>query len=525
MSGIRIRLDVVRRLASHAAVLLLAAGMLLLGGCAQLPSLKDRSPSFALQDTQDTALGKAFTPLVLQHPGKSGIIALANGPAAFAARLWLADMAQRSLDVQYYIWHDDVAGTMLFEALHRAAERGVRVRLLLDDNNAGDLDSVLAMLAAQPNIQVRLFNPFVHRHWRFLDYLTDFARLNRRMHNKSFTADNQATIIGGRNIGDEYFGAGQDFLFVDLDVMAIGPVVKAVSRDFDRYWASASAYPAGRILPRVSPAAIAALSAHAAQVRREPVGRAYAQTLARMPLREQLRDKHPPFEWAVTHMISDDPAKGLGLAPDSELLPAKLDRILGTPKHEMQIVSPYFVPTAAGTRYLSGLARKGIKVTVLTNSLEATDVAVVHAGYAKWRKPLLKAGVTLYEMKRQFSGPQPKGRNITGSSVSSLHAKTISVDRSRIFIGSFNLDPRSARLNTEMGFVIDSADMARAIPEALGGSVLVRAYRVRLSPQGKLQWIEHRGKKIIVYDTEPGTSFWLRLGVSVLSALPIDWML
>lgn len=497
----------------------------MLAGCAQLPSLQGRRQSTALQHTQDTVLGRAFTPLVRQHPGKSGVIALAAGPAAFATRLWLVRTAQRSLDVQSYIWHDDVAGTLLFDAVRRAAQRGVRVRLLLDDNEAGDLDGVLAALAAQPNIQVRLFNPFLHRHWRFLDYVTDFQRLNRRMHNKSFTADNQATIIGGRNIGDEYFGGGQDFLFVDLDVMAIGPVVKTVSHDFDRYWSSASAYPVGCILPPAGPGAIAALESHAAQARSEPVGQAYLKTLARLRLPEQLRDHRAPFEWAVTHMVSDDPAKGLGQAPPNELMAAKLERILGTPKHEMQLVSPYFVPTAAGARYFEDLARRGVKVTILTNSLEATDVAVVHAGYAKWRKPLLRAGVRLFEMKREFSTPQPRYRNLTGRSASSLHAKTISVDRSRIFIGSFNFDPRSATLNTEMGFVIDSADMARAIPEALGGSVLVRAYRVRLSPQGKLQWVEHKGKKIVVYDTEPGTSFWLRLGVDTLSALPIDWML
>lgn len=510
------------RAARRSACLLLAA---LLAGCAQLPSLQGRSQSTALQHTQDTALGRAFTPLVRRHPGKSGVIALADGPAAFATRLWLTRMAQRSLDVQYYIWHDDIAGVMLFDALRRAAQRGVRVRLLLDDNDAGNLDGILAALAAQPGIQVRLFNPFVHRHWRFLDYLTDFRRLNRRMHNKSFTADNQATIIGGRNIGDEYFGGGQDFLFVDLDVMAIGPVVRAVSHDFDRYWASASAYPVGRILPAAVPGAAAALAAHAAQARSEPEGQAYLRTLAHLRLPEQLRGGHAPFEWAVTHMISDNPAKGLGQAPASEMLPAKLDQILGRPKHEMQVVSAYFVPTANGARYFEDLARKGVHVTVLTNSLEATDVAVVHAGYAKWRKPLLRAGVKLFEMKREFSAPQPRYRNLAGRSASSLHAKTISIDRSRIFIGSFNLDPRSAKLNTEMGFVIDSADMARAIPKALGGSVLVRAYQVRLSPQGKLQWVEHKGKKIIVYDTEPGTSFWLRLGVATLSALPIDWML
>lgn len=498
--------------------------VLLLAGCAQLPSLKGRSQSVAIQDTADTSLGALLEPLVLAHPGKSGVIPLANGPRALATRIFLANAAQRSLDVQYYIWHNDIAGTLLFEALGRAARRGVRVRLLLDDNNR-DIDGILRALDAQPNIEVRLFNPFMHRKWRVLDYLADFPRLNRRMHNKSFTSDNQVTIVGGRNIGDEYFGAGQDFLFVDLDVLAVGPVVKAVSKDFDRYWASGSSYPADRILPKVNPASIPELSAAATAAQQEPVGHAYEQTLAALPFRKQLREGHPPFVWATTHMVSDDPAKGLGLATDNELLSKRLERIFGSPEHELQIVSPYFVPTSTGVRYLAALAKNGVKITILTNSLEATDVAIVHAGYAKRRKPLLRAGIALFEMKRLEPGRSSRKRNLTGSSGSSLHAKTISIDHSRIFIGSFNFDPRSARLNTEMGFVIDSPQMARAIPEAIGGNVLSRAYEVRLNPAGELRWLEHKDGKVIVYDTDPGTGFWLRFGVSVLSELPIDWLL
>lgn len=206
-------------------------------GCARLPPLDARTPSRAFTDTADTSLGRAIAPMVEAHPGKSGIVALTDDLDAFAVRVLLAQAAERSLDVQYYIWQQDLSGTLLLEALHRAADRGVRVRLLLDDNNTRGLDKLLAALDAHPNIEVRLFNPFLHRRWRALGYLSDFARLNRRMHNKSFTADGQVTIIGGRNIGDEYFGAG-DFLFADLDVLAIGPVAADVAQDFDRYWNS-----------------------------------------------------------------------------------------------------------------------------------------------------------------------------------------------------------------------------------------------------------------------------------------------
>ncbi|MEP6558105.1 MAG: phospholipase D-like domain-containing protein, partial [Burkholderiales bacterium] len=206
-----------------------AAFTLLLTACSSLPPLDGRSVSTALQDTADTALGQAIQPRVQAHPAESGIHLLDDSNDAFAARMLLAHRAERSLDVQYYIWHDDLTGTLLFEALHQAAERGVRVRLLLDDNNTSGLDGLLAALDSHPNIEVRLFNPFAVRSPRAIGYLTDFFRLNRRMHNKSFTADNQVTIVGGRNIGDEYFGAGTGTLFADLDVMAIGPVVAAVS--------------------------------------------------------------------------------------------------------------------------------------------------------------------------------------------------------------------------------------------------------------------------------------------------------
>jgi putative cardiolipin synthase len=497
----------------------------LLPGCGTLPSLEGRIHSVALEHTADTRLGRAVLPLARAHPGTSGVVPLADGRDAFAARALLADAAERTLDVQYYIWHADMSGTLLFEALHRAADRGVRVRLLLDDNNTGGLDGVLAALDAHPNIEVRLFNPFPSRRWRYLGYLADFARLNRRMHNKSFTADNQATIIGGRNVGDEYFGAGDNVLFVDLDVLAIGPVVNDVSRDFDRYWASGSSYPVDRLLPPASPAAIAGLAAAASSIERDPAATAYVRAIARLPFVRALLAGGLRLEWAVTRMVSDDPAKGLGRAATESKLPQRLRATLGAPECEVELVSPYFVPTAAGVESFTALARQGVRITVLTNSLQATDVVAVHAGYAKRRRPLLEAGVILFEMKRTSSRPAAEDHRLTGSSASSLHAKTFSVDRARIFIGSFNFDPRSARLNTEMGFVIDSPAMARMLADAFADEIPKRAYEVRLSHTGALQWVEREDGRRIVHDREPGAGFWLRALVSLMSVLPIEWLL
>src|SRR3989449_8152988 len=355
---------------------------------------------------RETRLRTSCGRMVEAHPGQSGVFALQEGLDAFAARVLLAGAAEHTLDVQYYIWHHDMSGTLLLEALHRAADRGVRVRLLLDDNNTTGLDPWIAALDAHPNIEVRLFNPFKHRRWRVLDYLVDFARVNRRMHNKSFTADGQATIIGGRNVGDEYFDAGQGGApwFVDLDVLAIGPVVSDVSRDFERYWASASSVPAARVLPRATAAAIAGVAADAARAELHPDAAAYREALARSSFVRDLLAHRLTFDWAGTQMLSDDPAKGLGRAPEDALLWHRLEEILRAPMRELRLVSPYFVPGSAGVEALAVIARQGVKVAVLTNALEATDVAVVHAGYAKRRKSLLAAGITLLGLKRGASG-------------------------------------------------------------------------------------------------------------------------
>ena len=464
------------------------------------------------------------------HPGLSGIVALPDGHDAFAARALLADAAERTLDVRYYIWHNDMSGTLLFAALRRAADRGVRVRLLLDDNNTAGLDTVLAALEAHPNIDVRLFNPFRARRWRLLGYLTDFKRLNRRMHNKSFTADNHATIVGGRNVGDEYFDAGRAPWFVDLDVLAIGPVVDAVSRDFERYWASASATPVARVLPGATAASLTAVAADAARVERDPAAAAYVAALARSPLVGDLLAHRLNFEWSPTQMVSDDPAKGLGRAPEEALLWHRLKTSIGAPVRELRLVSPYFVPGSAGVDALAAIARQGVRVEVLTNALEATDVAVVHSGYAKRRKALLGAGVSLLELKRGSPGSAPKhrkwtGRSGSGSSASSLHAKTFCVDRSRVFVGSFNFDPRSARLNTEMGFVIDSPGLGEAVTKWFAEEVPTRAYRVSLGDTGRLRWIDRHDGVEVVREEEPGTSAWRRFAVALLSVLPIEWLL
>ena len=497
-----------------------------LTACSGLPSLAGRPESQALRHTEDTRLGRAVASVIGDRRDVAGIHTLGEGRAAFASRVLLADTAERSLDVQYYIWHDDMSGTLMLDALVRAAQRGVRVRLLLDDNGVAGLDETLAVLDADPNIEVRLFNPFQLRRFRSLNYLTDFSRLNRRMHNKSMTADNQATIIGGRNIADEYFDVSDTMSFADLDVMAIGPVVQEVSADFDRYWASQSAYPVRGLLPDATGDAARRWAERVAAVRASPEAARYRQALEESQFVRELTTNSLRFEWAATRMISDDPAKGLGQADDARMMPTLLRETLGKPTRDLTLVSSYFVPTATGVTAFGNMAKDGVAVTILTNSLEATDVAVVHAGYAKHRKTLLEHGVHLYEMKRNSPDSRGGGSNsLMGSSASSLHAKTFSVDGQRVFIGSYNFDPRSAKLNTEMGFVIDSPAMAQNMARVLAERMPAAAYTVTLSPDGDLRWLEQTDAGLRVHDSEPGTNFLQRMGIRALSLLPIEWLL
>ena len=498
-----------------------------LAGCA-LPTLEGRTASVAVPaaETADTPLGRAVAERTAEHPGENGVAMLANPRESFAARAVLARAAERTLDVQYYIWHHDTTGTLLMEALREAADRGVRVRLLLDDNGIGDMDDALAALDAHENVEVRIFNPFPIRRFKRAAYVWDFGRLNRRMHNKSFTADSQASVVGGRNVGDEYFGATAGILKSDLDIMLVGPVVDEVSSEFDRYWASDSAYPAGRLLEELGAEERAAELEVIRSVVDAPEARTYLEAVANTPLLEAIRQDALGFVWADVRMVIDDPAKGLGGQEGEALLVGQLDEVLESPSESVVLVSPYFVPGEKGTEAFASLAERGIEVSVLTNALEATDVVAVHAGYAERREDLLEAGVRLYEMQRSSADTKrDAGAGPFGSSASSLHAKTFAVDGERAFVGSFNLDPRSVQLNTEMGFVIDSPVLARQIERAFDDGIPERAYEVHLDDDGSLYWLDRRGDEVVRLDDEPETGWFKQAAVTVLGWLPIEWML
>jgi len=521
-SGVSENLQMTRAAASLVIVLMVFAA-----GCVSVPSLDGRVASRALDDTADTRLGRAVAERSTSHPGQAGIYALGDAREAFAARALLASSADRSLDVQYYIWNDDETGYLLFEALWQAAERGVRVRLLLDDNNTSGLDSILAALDAHPNIEVRLYNPLFHRRVRAINYVASFSRVNRRMHNKSFTADNQVTIVGGRNVGNEYFDSGDGVWLKDLDVIAVGPVVRDVSTAFDQYWNSESAYPAALLLNAAGKADKAALLNKFAEIRASDKSEVYLDSLRDTPLVQSLLEGSLPMEWTAAQLFCDDPAKTIDPEANREslLLPTLL-RSMQPPQQSFDLVSPYFVPGKEGAAAIAALASRGVKVRILTNSLSATDVAAVHAGYAKRRTGLLHAQVKLYELKPTIVADKRREKSSRGSSSASLHAKTFAVDGERVFVGSFNFDKRSAYLNTELGLLLESTALARRLSATLDEALPQVAYEVKLAADGKdVEWIDASGAQPDQFSSEPNSSALRRGMVSFLSILPIEWLL
>ena len=512
------------RLLSHLIVLLAVA----VSGCASLPPPTGRTETTAFTDTGETLLGRAVAPLIAANPGKTGVHPLFDPRDAFAARVVFAGAAQKSLDLQYYIWHGDTVGNLMFEALWRAADRGVRVRLLLDDHNTAGQDRTIAALDGHPNIEVRLYNPLAHRGVRALDFVTDFTRVNRRMHNKSFTADNQVAVVGGRNIGNEYFGAGSGVVFADLDVAVIGAVVAEVSREFDLYWNSPSAYPAASFVGTAVADAVRDLQAKFGETRSSREAAAYLEAVARSPLVARLLERKVAFEWTGAKVYHDDPAKTLDADERrDDLLFPKLLEAMGRPQTRLDLVSPYFVPGDGGAALLVAAAGRGVEVRILTNSLASSDEGAVHAGYAKRRADLLRAGVRLYELKPTAAmEARAKQDGLESKGPAGLHAKTFAVDGKRIFVGSFNMDPRSLHLNTEMGVVLDSPVLARALGDNFDKAIPDVAYEVRLDSDGRnLHWIERTAQGEVRHDTEPATTAWQRMGVEVLSILPIEWLL
>lgn len=495
-------------------------------------------PLSSADDTTNTIVGNtdlvaSISEQSIIRPDLSGYHPIVTGANAFASRSILTDMATRNIDAQYYIWHDDQAGQLLLKDLWDAAERGVIVRLLIDDfNSSSDLDQQLLRFASHPNTAVRMVNPMMHRKFRGMNFITGLPRINRRMHNKSMTFDKQITIIGGRNIGDEYLSNNQNSQFADLDVLLIGKVVADIDNSFSSYWSAPTAYDIETLvtLDKGSTAdfveGLDKLRDNEKNDTRTSLS-VYKAAIEDSSIDTDLINKRIPFRWADMQFLSDDVGKLTKSVPVDTNLVHQLRTLLGRPSKELTIISSYFVPTKDGVDTLVELAKSGINIKILTNSFDATDVTAVHSGYSQWRPKMLRAGIKIYELKSTASEEDRDNKlwRARSQSSTSLHAKTFAVDDHQVFIGSYNVDPRSANINTEMGVIINDDELARQLHEALSDDLLSQAYEVKLTESNQLQWHTMESGEMIIYNEEPrvGLSdhFWLR----IMSWLPIDWLL
>jgi cardiolipin synthase C len=509
----------------HACV---AALLALLLGCSTVRVDMPRPASHALPPGVETSLGRAYAAPFPATGATSGVRLLVSGTDAFVARAALAEAAQRTLDLQYYVVAPDATATLLLYRALLAAQRGVRVRLLLDDIGAAGRDSDLAALAAHPNVQIRIFNPFLRRGGlgisRLFEFIGDSARLNRRMHNKLWIADNAVAVIGGRNLGDAYFAAQGEGDFADLDVLAAGPVVAQASTSFDDYWNSEWAVPIGAFVD-TSPArsdwddALAAFAAHAARFRDTQ----YAHGLRASDFGRAVLEGRLALIAAPAGAVYDPPGKLDASTPAAETgrIFAALRPRVESAQHELILVSPYFIPSSRGIAMLCALVQRGVAVRVLTNSLASTDVPAVHSGYARYRPRLLACGVQMHE----FQPAAGRGlRARTGlSSGASLHAKAILVDRQHAVIGSMNLDPRSRLSNTEIAVTIDSAELGAQLGALFDEATAPgQAYRVALSEPGNaesdLVWHGGEAGAPVRHADEPNASWWRRLIADLFAA-------
>ena len=466
------------------------------------------------------------------HPDLSGYHPIVTGANAFAARSILTGMANRNIDAQYYIWHNDQAGQLLLKDLWDAAERGVIVRLLLDDfNNTAKFDQHLLRFASHPNIAVRIINPLMHRKFQVLNYVTGLPRINRRMHNKSMTFDKQITIIGGRNIGDEYLSNDQSSQFADLDVLLIGKVVADIDNSFMDYWSSPISFDVETLVRLDKGASSDFLSSldHLKDDKNLPRSSLsmYRSAIEDSSIDTDLINKRIPFRWSNMQFLSDDVGKLTKSVPTDTNLVQQLRTLLGRPSKQLTIISSYFVPTKDGVDTLVQLADSGVKIKILTNSFDATDVTAVHSGYSQWRPKMLRAGIKIYELKSTASEEQRENKlwKARSQSSTSLHAKTFAVDDHQVFIGSYNVDPRSANINTEMGVIINDDELARQLHEALDDDLLNQAYEVKILEGGELQWHTIVDGKPIIYGAEPKVDIADHAWLTIMSWLPIDWLL
>jgi cardiolipin synthase C len=494
---------------------LLAVVFLAVSGCAGLPRHVQKSRSESLQAPESTSLGQIVANGDLGR-NLSGIRLLVSGDEALASLIALADHAERTLDIQYYIIHEDNSAAVLLHHVRLAADRGVRVRVLVDDLNTAGEDRRFMHLSEHANIEVRVFNPFTAGRFatwtRFVASASDIRRINHRMHNKLFVADNAIAITGGRNIGDQYFTLDPHSNFVDLDVVTAGPIVPELSASFDEFWNSKYAFPIASVASAVN-------SEGASPAPAEPETSANANWLAREIDEQQLQ-----LTWVPATVLADQPAKiASENSPDVEVtVNNNIAALMKTAQQELIVISPYFVPGKEGIALFRELVDRGVHIRVLTNSLATTDSPLVDIGYARYRVPLLHMGVDLREMRPNLGQKHARFHPFRSTNAS-LHAKALVIDQKTVFIGSANMDERSAKINSELGLVISSAEIARQVTNLLDDISADGSYKVQLQDHtNNVEWVSGDAGAQKTWHTDPGTSRTERLWLKLLSPFAPD---
>lgn len=463
--------------------------------------------------------------------GLTAYLAMNGAFQSIAARVHLIRQAKYNLDLQYYIWADDFIGHLVLHELLKAADRGVKVRLLIDDQNGIKLDSQLKALATHPNIEIKLYNPYKFRKVRVIDYIFRLNRVNHRMHNKLIIADGAIAVTGGRNISSEYFDASESFQFTDMDILFFGTAVHHANDVFTEFWNFSLSYPVQQLLGQGNSQDLEKLRIKYQDLERNNKPTDEKVDAEQKELANELHQNK--MNWAHADFLADPPQKSLGTASKNQLIAQQIQTHMGDPTQEMDLIAAYFVPTKNGTRYLSQFPKQGVKVRVLTNSFVANDVALVHAFYQKYRIDLLKNGVQLYEFKPYIERKRRTWYEVMtgnvipkkGKNKSSLHAKFIDID-DKVFIGSFNLDPRSFNLNTEVGLVVQSDPLQEQISGLLDQTLFRVAYELKLNDQDQIIWLDHQQNgKTVEYTVDPETTRFQRFMMYSISYLPIEWMM
>ncbi len=508
-----------RTVTSRAAFVVL---VILLAGCGTVPFDFPRDDSYAIAPSDATRLSQTVAMLSEGHANESGFIGLVDGLDALGARLRLIEQADQTIDAQYFLMKGDLAGSLFNGKLLRAADRGVRVRLLLDDVFTAGLDPELSLLNSHPNIEVRLFNPISRRGIQTFNILFDFQRANRRMHNKSFTVDNVVTIVGGRNIADEYYQVRADIEFADFDVLGIGPVAQLVSETFDLFWNSDLAVPMEAFGNEVDPDDLDAVRQEMTREIELAGDGIYARAVRSAFIDDLEQGKISPV-FAAVKVVTDVPEKLKNpRGGEFNALASELGRIVGEAEEEVMILTPYFVPTKPGVAFIRDLRSRDVRVAVVTNSLASTNHVAVHSGYAPRRKALLEDGVELYEIRADALSSDESG----GVDRLTMHTKAIVVDRRILFIGSLNMDPRSFDINTEMGLFIDSAEAGRRFAEGVERVLPVYTYRLFLREDGPdhspFEWHYGTGDNVSIETWEPGAGLWKNFKADFYRLLPLE---